>query len=51
VVPYWSKQLGKSQLVCRQISARGGELVCEDRGDRVILGGQAVLFMKGEVYL
>lgn len=51
VVPYWSRQLGKKQLVCRQISSRGGELVCEDRGERVILGGQAVLFMKGEVHL
>ncbi len=51
VVPYWSRQLGKTQLVCRQISSRGGELVCEYRGERVILGGQAVLFMKGEVHL
>lgn len=51
VVPYWSQQLNKTQLVCRQISARGGELVCEHRGDRVILGGKAVLYMKGEIYL
>jgi len=51
VVPYWSQQLNKAQLVCRQISARGGELVCEHRGDRVILGGKAVLYMKGEIYL
>ncbi|MCU0335992.1 MAG: PhzF family phenazine biosynthesis protein [Chitinophagaceae bacterium] len=51
VVPYWSQRLGKKQLACRQISARGGVLVCEDRGERVILGGQAVLYMKGEFYL
>jgi hypothetical protein len=51
VVPYWSRKLGKKQLVCRQISARGGELVCEDRGDRVILGGQAILYMKGELFV
>lgn len=51
VVPYWSRKLGKKQLVCRQISARGGELVCEDRGDRVVLGGQAILYMKGELFV
>jgi PhzF family phenazine biosynthesis protein len=51
VVPYWSNRLGKSHLVCRQISARGGELVCEYKGDRVILGGKAVLYMKGEVFI
>jgi PhzF family phenazine biosynthesis protein len=49
LIPYWSKVLGKKDLVFRQISARGGELVCENRGDRVIIGGQAVLYLKGEI--
>jgi predicted PhzF superfamily epimerase YddE/YHI9 len=51
IVPYWSKVLGKKQLACRQVSRRGGELICEDRGERVIIGGQAVLFLKGELFI
>jgi hypothetical protein len=33
----------------RQISTRGGALVCEDRGDRVGIGGQAVLYLEGKI--
>lgn len=51
IVPYWSERLQKPHLVCRQISARGGELVCEYKGERVILGGKAILFMKGEIFI
>ncbi|HSC53527.1 MAG TPA: PhzF family phenazine biosynthesis protein [Phnomibacter sp.] len=51
VVPYWSAKFNKTALVCLQVSARGGELVCEHRGERVILGGKAVLYLKGEIYL
>jgi len=51
LVPYWSRRLGKNSLHARQVSARGGELWCEDRGDRVTLKGQAVRFMQGEIIL
>jgi PhzF family phenazine biosynthesis protein len=47
LIPYWSKQLGKTKLHARQISARGGELWCEDRGDRVKMAGKAVKFLEG----
>jgi PhzF family phenazine biosynthesis protein len=33
LVPYWSKSLGEKQLHARQVSKRGGELFCEDRGE------------------
>jgi len=33
LISYWSKRLGKKKMFARQISARGGELWCEDRGD------------------
>jgi predicted PhzF superfamily epimerase YddE/YHI9 len=49
LVPYWSKRLGKKQLLARQISKRGGELRCEDRGDRVGIGGEAVCYLRGEI--
>ena len=51
LVPYWSRRLGKNSLHARQVSARGGELWCEDCGDRVTLKGQAVRFMQGEIIL
>ena len=49
LVPYWAGGLGKSKLHARQVSARGGELWCEQAGDRVKIAGHAVLYMKGEI--
>jgi PhzF family phenazine biosynthesis protein len=51
LVPYWSARLAKPQLHARQVSARGGELWCELRGDRVGLAGQAVLYLQGQIEL
>lgn len=51
LIPYWAARLGKKKLKARQLSARGGELACELRDDGVLIGGQAVLFMKGEIFL
>jgi len=49
LIPYWSRRLGKKQLFARQISRRGGELWCEDRGSRVRMGGRAVKYLEGEI--
>jgi PhzF family phenazine biosynthesis protein len=49
LVPYWSRRLGRSRLRALQVSSRGGELVCEDRGDRVAIGGRAVTFLEGTI--
>ncbi len=49
LVPYWSKRLGRKKLHARQISARGGELWCEDQGERVSISGQGVLVLSGEI--
>jgi len=49
LTPYWAARLGKDRLEARQISARGGRLRCEDRGDRVGIGGQAVLYLEGRI--
>jgi predicted PhzF superfamily epimerase YddE/YHI9 len=51
LIPYWSRRLGKSRLHARQVSRRGGDLVCEDRGDRVIISGPAVLVLEGMLTL
>jgi PhzF family phenazine biosynthesis protein len=49
LIPYWSKRLGKTSLHARQISKRGGELWCEDHGERVKIAGKAVMFLEGEI--
>ncbi len=51
LIPYWAKELGTNELFARQVSARGGELFCESAGDRVKIGGNAVLYLKGEIYV
>lgn len=49
LIPYWAERLGKSTLHARQVSARGGELFCEDRGERVGIGGECVTYSIGEL--
>jgi PhzF family phenazine biosynthesis protein len=49
LIPYWSRRLGKKKLFARQISRRGGELWCEDRGARVGIGGRAVKYLEGQI--
>jgi len=47
--PYWSRRLRQPVLRCRQASARGGMLEVEPRGERVLLGGTAVVVMAGRL--
>lgn len=49
LVPYWARRLGKKQLLAHQVSARGGVLRCEERGGRVGIAGQAVLYLEGYI--
>jgi PhzF family phenazine biosynthesis protein len=49
--PYWAKRLGRSSLAAKQVSKRGGELAVEVVGDRVELGGRAVLVARGDLLL
>jgi predicted PhzF superfamily epimerase YddE/YHI9 len=49
LTPYWSKRLGKTKLRALQLSARGGELWVEDRGDRIAISGRAVPYLRGTI--
>jgi PhzF family phenazine biosynthesis protein len=49
LVPHWAQRLGKTQFFARQISARGGELWCELRGERVLMAGHAALYLEGTI--
>jgi PhzF family phenazine biosynthesis protein len=51
LIPYWAEKLGKTKLHAYQISARKGELWCELKGDRVLMSGKAVTYLKGEIFV
>jgi predicted PhzF superfamily epimerase YddE/YHI9 len=47
--PYWTDRLGKTELTGHQVSARGGTVQVQVRGDRVRLGGHAITVWRGEL--
>ena len=51
IVPLWADKLGKSKILARQVSPRGGTLFCELIGDRVKISGSAVLYSVGEIFV
>jgi len=51
LIPYWAGRLGKTEMIARQISARGGLIHCALDGERVRIGGHAVTYMSGELAL
>ena len=51
LAPYWAERLDKNELSARQLSARGGDLVCRVERERVFISGQARLFSRGEILL
>lgn len=51
LIPYWSEKLGKKKMFAKQLSARGGELQCEDLEERVLMGGNGILYLTGEIYI
>ncbi len=51
LIPYWSRRLGKAELHAVQVSERGGELFCTERGDRIGIAGRAAIRQRGHVDL
>lgn len=49
LTPYWAKRLSKAKLNARQISVRGGELIVEDKGERVLISGHVAPYMEGRI--
>lgn len=51
MIPYWAERLGKSEMVAKQLSRRGGELECtlKTGGKWVTVGGRAVTYLAGEL--
>ncbi len=50
LIPYWSNRLKKTELLAKQMSHRGGTLICKDAGDRVLISGKARTYSIGELY-
>ncbi len=53
LAPYWADRLNKNILKAKQVSKRGGEILCrvEKEKGRVVISGRAVTFMEGDIYL
>jgi PhzF family phenazine biosynthesis protein len=51
LTPFWSARLGKTSMTARQLSARKGYLECSLAGDRTLIAGRAMLYLKGEIYV
>ncbi len=51
LIPFWADRLKKKELHAFQVSRRRGELFCEHLGERVVIGGKSVTYLKGEVEL
>ncbi len=49
LIPFWSERLGKTRMLARQLSKRGGTLHCEHSGERVKISGKAALYLQGEL--
>jgi predicted PhzF superfamily epimerase YddE/YHI9 len=51
LIPYWAERLAKKKLRAHQVSKRGGELSCENLGERVKIAGEAVTYLEGSIHL
>ena len=51
LTPYWASVLGKDQMVAEQISDRGGKLYLRNLKDRVEIGGHAITYLVGEIFV
>lgn len=50
LIPYWSEILGKQKMTAKQVSERGGTLYCENKMQRVLIGGEARVFSIGKLW-
>ena len=51
IVPYWSKRLGKSSLQARQLSTRGGGMLCENTGSHIRITTSVCGIVLGELLI
>ncbi len=49
LTPFWAKRLSKKTMKARQVSPRGGDLICTDEGARTVLAGKCAPYLVGEI--
>jgi PhzF family phenazine biosynthesis protein len=49
LIPFWAEKLGKKTMIAKQLSPRGGTIYCEQKGERVSIGGTCVFYMEGKI--
>jgi predicted PhzF superfamily epimerase YddE/YHI9 len=51
LIPFWSAQLDKKEMIALQVSHRTGKLYCVDAGDRVFIGGHCQTYLEGNIFV
>jgi PhzF family phenazine biosynthesis protein len=51
LIPFWAARLNKNKLNALQVSERLGTLYCENKGDRVLISGEARTYSTGKIWL
>lgn len=51
LAPFWQYQLNKSSLNALQVSPRGGHIKLQLKDDRVLIAGQSILYLQGEIFI
>ena len=51
LIPYWGEKLGKKSMRALQLSQRVGKLLCKDLGERVLISGEAVTYLEGQILI
>ncbi|MEO6667921.1 MAG: PhzF family phenazine biosynthesis protein [Ferruginibacter sp.] len=51
LIPYWSERLGKKKMTAVQLSSRIGRFYCVDKGERVLISGNARTYMEGSIWI
>lgn len=49
LTPFWAQRLSKKTMKARQVSPRGGDLICTDEGSRTVISGRCAPYLKGEI--
>ena len=49
LIPYWSSVLKKNEMIAKQLSKEGGQLICKNLDDRVLILGKAKTYSVEEI--
>ena len=51
LIPFWAERLNKNKMLAYQVSERLGKLICENKGDRVLISGEAKTYFVGTMWI